>query len=87
MKEIKIDIFVKKNEEKSKNAKMIVEKVTAEMENIRINVLDIEEEEITALTYHIIKSPSICINGLTRFHGNIPNEEALRSEILKAQLM
>ncbi|MBW3003180.1 thioredoxin family protein [Candidatus Woesearchaeota archaeon] len=83
---VDIKMFVRKGDKKSKDAKELMEGLVVEMPFIKLNIIDIDDDQITALTHHVMKCPSFCINGLTRFHGEVPEANELKNEIEKALL-
>ena len=87
MEEVSIKMFVRKNEDKSNTAKKIIKELVIKMPFIKLNIIDLEEDPITPLTYQVFKSPSVCINGVMRFHGVVPEEGDLKYEIDRALQM
>jgi hypothetical protein len=82
---ISINLFVRKNDAQCEEAKKLVKDLVAELPDIRFSLedIDIDNDTITALAHQVYSTPSISINGATKFHGVIPRKDELKKEIDK----
>ena len=61
-------------------AKKLYNEVAKEL-GIKLKVVDIKEDFITALMYQVMETPSIAINNETIYFSEVPSKQALIKEI------
>jgi small redox-active disulfide protein 1 len=61
-------------------AKKLCNEVAKEL-GIKLRIIDIKEDFITALIYQVMETPSIAINDETIYFSEVPSKQALIKEI------